>query len=94
MSSSNVERMAFTTFEIVKDSEFKFTAKTYFYGTEIPSRETEKSDQETVRTAWLEKYLELNSMCLNGYEITERRVVLLMKSLGTTHQIFYLGRCK
>lgn len=93
MSSSDAERLAFTTFEPTQSDQFKFVALTYYDSTPPEGRQSENSEQEAVRIVWLEKYLSLNSMCVGGYEIDRRTASLKVDSNYTQHQIFYYGHC-
>ncbi len=93
MSGSNIERMAFTAFEPLSSNQFKFNALTYYDTTPPEVRQSKKSEQETVRIAWLDKYLSQNKMCDKGYKIDRRTSSLNIDAHFTQHQIFYYGHC-
>lgn len=51
-------------------------------------------DAEAIRMQWLERYLELNELCLDGYEIVERKAVAKTRGIGgIAHRIVYKGHC-
>lgn len=49
---------------------------------------------ENIRMDWLRAWLSDNKTCPAGFEIVERKVVLVRGALANTHRIFYRGRCK
>lgn len=50
---------------------------------------------ETVRLNELQRRLDINNLCSNGYEITRRTAVLNYQAVSAgVYDIFYYGRCK
>lgn len=86
----NLERLSQTEFRPIGDSAFEFKALS------SPLLRPEDSiGAEEERIRWLESYLDDNDLCPDGYEITQRRTVLLLEGLlGSSHDIYYSVRCK
>lgn len=84
-----VDRPAMTEFEPLENGRFRYEAATdAVYPADSPTAEAE-------RMRWLEQYLADNAVCQDGYEITERKLVLVREALlGDVHRIYYSGTCK
>ena len=86
---ASVDRPAMTEFEPLGESEFRYEA------TADVVYPAESATAEAERMSWLETYLADNSLCPSGYEITERKPVLVQQAaLGDVHRIYYTGTCR
>lgn len=83
-----VDRPAMTEFEPLEGDSFRFEADAdVIYPAASPTAEEE-------RMRWLRTWLDNNSMCADGYRITERKVVLTSEALlGEVNRIYYRGEC-
>lgn len=83
-----VDRPTMSEFEPMGDSSFRFQAKAdAIYPEASPAAESE-------RMRWLQTYLDNNGLCRSGYELTDRKVVLVSEALlGDLKTIYYQGRC-
>ena len=89
-TTENLERLEQTEFNPIGDSVFEYRALA-----SPVLRPEDSSGAEQERIKWLEQYLHDNGFCQNGYNITERRTVLLVEGLlGASYDIFYTVRCK
>ena len=88
--NQDLERLSQTEFTPIGNSAFEYKALA-----SPVLRPEDSSDAELERIVWLERYLTDNGLCPYGYEIIERRTVLLVTGLlGASYDIFYTGRCK
>ena len=83
------EKQQSTRFEPVGNSEFRFEAEAGV------DRAEGSAEAEAIRRGFIADYVRDNGVCPRGYEIVERRPVLVRRALlGPVHRIFYRGRCK
>ncbi|MGE0256922.1 MAG: hypothetical protein AB7N54_20260 [Alphaproteobacteria bacterium] len=84
-----VDRQEMSEFEPLEGGKFRYeVVADVVYPAGSDSAETE-------RMAWLATWLEGNKLCPAGYEITERKPVLIREALlGPVHRIYYTGHCK
>ena len=88
--NEDLERLSQTEFKPIGNSAFEYKALA-----SPVLRPEDSSGAEFERIVWLESYLSDNGFCPDGYEITERRAILLVTGLlGSSYDIFYSGRCK
>lgn len=82
------DRAALTEFEPLEAGAFRYEA------TSGPAYPLDSPTAEAERIRWLERYLADNALCPDGYQITERKVVLTDQVLfGDIHRIYYSGAC-
>jgi hypothetical protein len=90
---SSLDRPYMSSFEPFTDNGGQTTFRFRAHTASIPYPEDSK-EGEAVRKTWLEKYLSLNNLCQNGYEIIERKVVMRAETFaGPARTIYYTGRC-
>ena len=86
--TSSMDREAHTDFKLLPNGGFEFRATANWVYV------ADSATAEVTRIAWLEQYLSLNKICPIGYEVTDRTVVLLGRSLiGPNHDVYYTGSC-
>lgn len=89
LASGCAMRTLDTSFEPTGDDSFVFRsfASTLGYDPDDPVAEKK-------RLGFLETWLSENSMCVDGYEITDRKVVTQGTGpFGTGYKIIYRGQC-
>jgi hypothetical protein len=86
---SSMDKQMTSRFEPIGPGEFRFEAEAG-----IDKAEGSQS-AEAERRTWIEEYVRDNRVCGNGYNIVERKPVLVRQALlGPVHRIYYRGRCK
>lgn len=90
---ASMDRLPMSSFEPFANNSgqvmFRFRANTASI-----AYPTDTKEGEDVRISWLEEYLKLNNLCLQGYEIIERKVVVRTETFaGPAHTIYYSGKC-
>lgn len=85
---ATVDKHAMSEFLVRNDEVFVMTASAdAIYPIDSPRA-------EAIRTGWLEEYLSVNGMCLDGYAIDQRTVSIQNHGLfGTIGRLTYEGRC-
>lgn len=84
-----VDRMEMSTYDRTPGG-FVYAAQATWhgYGKDDPAA-------EKIRMDWLQKYLDLNGHCRNGYDIAERDVMVLRETLiEPVYRIRYVGKCR
>lgn len=81
-------------FERMRETEWRPTGEqTFIYEAGAFDHDDPLAKSKTV-AKWLDQYLSDNGMCPDGYEITDRQVVIRGKNLrGTIHWVYYTGQC-
>jgi hypothetical protein len=72
-------------FETLPESRFRFEA-----GADSLFRQVDDPDAEAERMRTLRRFLDENHYCLKGYQITERKPVVVDSDF---HRIYYQGVC-
>lgn len=86
---ASMDRSALTEFEPLEGDRFRYevSADTIRYPLEDP-------DAEATRMTWLESYLADNGLCSGGYEILDRKAVIIQDSaLARSWRVYYTGAC-
>lgn len=85
---SSVDRRAMTTF-VPTDGGFVYSAATDAI---YPA---DSAEAEKTRMVWLQEYLDLNGVCPKGYDIADRKPVLVSRGpIADFYRIHYTGRCR
>lgn len=83
------EKQQSTRFEPVGTSEFRFEAEAGV------DRAEGSAEAEAIRRGFIADYVRDNRVCPGGYDIIERKPVIVRQALlGPVHRIYYRGRCK
>ncbi|WP_143589606.1 hypothetical protein [Thalassospira mesophila] len=74
-----------SSFEPNSDGTFRY---------EVMKSSSDGVYNEADRLNWLQMYLDDNALCPNGYEITEKKNILVQKSfIGDAYREIIYGRC-